>query len=386
MQLSRRPLHGLCVVLAASLIAPPVAAKPAKKQAAPAGTASTSRPIDPDMPDAGDEAIPDAPLEEGQVAPGARATSGSGPKNSSGITMSRKPNVGSDTLALQFDAEASARFDEGNYREAARLWVKALDALSENETNHAIRSAMLLNAVTAYEQLYVETGEVDMLKRGQLIIADYLKACKKRYGSACDRYPETMDARKRLEEVMKRIDEAQPKIKKIPPEIDTAPGGRPYNREITQPAAPAWIGAAFAVGVVAGGGGAALIYWSRTHEFKKSSSELAAEGAAESALIGFRDEGDTGDTGDTGTDTGDMGTDTGTTGTAATQIELSSKVRADIALAAGVFLAAAGLGLIILGSVKLAKHRRINRERASVLSVFPALTPGGGGLGLSGRF
>jgi len=384
MQLSRRPLHGLCVVLAASLIAPPVVAKPAKTPEAPVGTASTSRPIDTDMPEAGDEAIPDAPLEDGQVAPGARATSGAGPKAGSGITMSRKPNVGSDSLALQFDAEASTRFDEGNYREAARLWVKALEALSENETNHAVRSAMLLNAVTAYEQLFVESGEVDMLKRGQIIIGDYLRACKKRYGTACDRYPETGDARKRLEEVMKRIDEAQPKIKKIAPEIDTAPGGRPYNRAITQPPAPPWMGAAFAIGTLMAAGGAVLTYWARTDP----RFDPVDEDTAERGRIRFRDETDTGtDTGgDTGTDTGgDTGTDSGSSG-ALTQIELAPEVRGDLATVAGVFLAVAGVGLIVMASVKLAKHRRINRERAAVLSLFPTFSPSGGGLGLHGRF
>ncbi|MDC0674513.1 hypothetical protein [Nannocystis radixulma] len=385
MQLPRRPLHGLCVVLAASLIAPPVVAKPAKtKEAAPVGTASTSRPIDSDMPEAGDEAIPDAPLEEGQVAPGSRATSGAGPQKGSGITMSRKPNVGSDTLALQFDVEASARFDEGNYREAARLWVKALEALSENESNHTVRSAMLLNAVTAYEQLYVETGEVEMLKRGQLIIGDYLRACKKRYGTGCDRFPETADARKRLEELMKRIDEAQPKIKKIAPEIDTAPGGRPFNRMVKQPAAPPWIGAAFAVGTVMAAGGVALAYWART----SPRFDPVDETLAERGRVRFREEGDGTDTGgDTGTDTGDTGGDTGGDSAGVlTQVELRPEVKGDLVTVAGVFVAIAGVGLIVLASVKLSKHRRLNRERASELSLFPTLNRGGGGIGLSGRF
>ncbi|MBZ5710463.1 hypothetical protein [Nannocystis pusilla] len=381
MQLPRRPLHGLCVVLAASLIAPPVAAKPAKtKEAAPAGTASTSRPIDPDMPEAGDEGIPDA-LEEGQVAPGARATSGAGPQRGSGITMSRKPNVGSDTLALQFDAEASAQFDEGDYREAARLWVKALEALSENESNHSVRSAMLLNAVTAYEQLFVETGEVEMLQRGQLIIGDYLRTCKKRYGTACDRYPETADARKRLEELMKRIDEAQPKVKKIAPEIDTAPGGRPFNRAIMQPSAPPWIGAAFAVGTVMAAGGVALTYWART----SPRFDPVDETLPERGRVRFREEGDGTDTGtDPGTDTG---TDTGGDSAGVlTQVELRPEVKGDLVTVAGVFVAVAGVGLIVLASVKLAKHRRLNRERASQLSLFPTFNRGGGGIGLSGRF
>lgn len=385
MQFSRPSLYGLCVVLVASLMAPPVAAKPAKPKKSQETTvpegASKSRLIDEDPPDVSDGSSTEA-LEPGEMEPGKRAP-GAASRSGSGIGISTKrPNIGSDAVAAQFDAEASMRFDEGNYREAARLWVKALEALAENQSNHATRSAMLLNAITAYEQVFVETSDVEVLKRAQLVIGDYLRTCKKRYGSGCDRYTETADARKRLEDLLARIDQAQPKIKKIAPEIDTAPGGRPYDRMIKQPAAPAWIGPAFAAGVALAGGGAALTYWARTSDrFDPEPVDVAA-----STKISFRDMHDTGTT-DPGTDDPgtDTGTDTGTTATPQTEA-LRPEIRGDLVTVAGVFMAAAGVGLVVLASIKLAKHRRINRERSAVLSVVPAVSPVGGGIGLHGRF
>lgn len=376
-------VHGLCAVLAASLIAPPVAvaAKPKKTKTEVLPTSKNERALDPDLPDAGDSGIPDAPLEPGQIQPGRQATGGPARQGASVQMSSRKPNVGNEQLAAEFDAAAAQHFDAANYREAARLWVKALETLAENESNRITRSAMLQNAVTAYEQLYVESGDVELLNRAQLVISDYLRMCKRRYGGSCDRYQETTDARKRLEELLKRIDEAQPKVKKIPPEIDTAPGGRPFNRMVKLPSAPGWIGPTFAIGVALIGGGIGLAYWAQTDpRFEPEDDETALKGK-----IRFRDMHETGDTGeDTGPDPGGM---TGSTSTSSLPaIEIPNDVKGSLATVAGVFMAAAGVGLIVLASIKLAKHRRINRERAAVLSLVPTFGPRGGGLGLSGRF
>jgi hypothetical protein len=389
MQFKRPSLRGLCVALVVSLAAPPVVAKPTKgkqksskqEQVKPV---DRNLPLDPETPQAGDEAIPDDELEPGQLAPGSRP-SGKGSGGGPSVGIGRKQNIGSDALAIQFDAEATTAFDEGRYAEAARLWTRALEALAENETHHVMRAAMLLNAVTAYEQVFVETGDVEVLKRARLVVGDYLKACKKRYGSGCDRFQETYDVRKRLEELVKRIDAAAPKVQKFPPEIDTAPGGRAFNRAIDMPATPAWIGPAFAGGVAMIGGGIGLAYWARTDD--RFDPVPVDDGTAEWAKIEFRDShdaGDSGTTGDTGTDTsGDSGT---TGGSGLTAPEIAPEVKGDIITVVGVLLAASGVGLVILSSIKLAKHRRINRERAQSLSIVPTFNRGGAGLGISGRF
>jgi hypothetical protein len=49
-------------------------------------------------------------------------------------------------------------------------------------------------------------------------------------------------------------------------------------------------------------------------------------------------------------------------------------------------MAAAGIGFAVLGSLRLAKHRRLNRQRAESLAVVPSFGRGSGGLALTGRF
>ena len=393
MQLSRPSLRGLCVALAVvvgvgGVAVPQVAAAPAKsskkpkkpknkaKQDAPA---AAEAPAGDEAPDAGDGSIPEE-LEPGQVASGAKSGGGGGPGPSVGIS-SRKPNIGSDALAAEFDMEASAKFDQGQYVEAARLWVRALEALPENETNHITRAAILANAITAYEQIYVENGDVEVLKRAQLVISDYLRACKKRHASGCDRFPETADARERLKSLSARIDTAQPKINKVPPEIDTAPGGRPFNRMIKLPATPAWIPPTFVGGIALAGGGAGLMYFAATD----SRFDAATTDTANAIKIDYRDADTTG--GDTTDGSTDSGTTTdGSSSSNVSAIDLPPQVKGDIIFAFGAFMIAAGVGLVVLSSIKLAKHRRLNRERGAVLSIMPTFNRGGGGLGLSGRF
>lgn len=399
---SRLSLRGLCVVLVLSLLPPPVAAEVAPESDAPEASAKKSKkdkeskknkadkaeaapkasaPLDPETPAAGDENIPDEPLEPGQLAPGRRTSGGGGSGPS--LRISKTPNKGSDVVALELDAAASARFDEGNYAEAARLWGRGLEGLPENESNHMMRAVMLSNAVTANEQIFVETGDVDSLKRAQVLIADYLRVCKKRWGNGCERYPETVDAHKRMDEVLQRIDAAQPKIKKVPPEIDSAPGGRSFNRMVKLPPAPAWIGPTFAGGLVLIGGGMGLLYFASTDSRFKP---VTTTDTALNSQIDWRSA-DTETTGDAGT-TGDTTVDTtSTTGsTTGTAVELAPETKGDILLAFGGLAIAAGAGLIVFASIRLARHRRINRERASVLSWSPTFGPTGGGLAVSGRF
>lgn len=416
---SRLRFRGLCVALVVSLMPPPVAAEPGpesveeskpKEKSSSAETgkkaksekkkkkqegekkesasgekesgekkeARANAPLDPETPAAGDENIPDDPVEPGQIGTGRRKTGGGG--GGASLRISRTTDKGVDAIAVEFDTAASLAFDAGDYREAARLWVRGLEALPENESNHMMRSAMLMNAVTAYEQLYVESGDADMLKRAQLVVGDYLKACKKRWGNGCDRLPETADARKRMEELLARIDAASPKVQKIPPEIDTAPGGRSFNRMVRLPPAPAWIGPTFAGGLALIGGGVGLLYFAKTDDrFKTTSTDQALAGR-----VDWR----SADTDTTGADTTSGGdTTSGTSsGSSTTVTELAPETKRDICVAFGTVAIAAGIGLVVLASLRLARHRRINGERSSVLTWSPTLGPSGGGLAVSGRF
>ncbi len=278
---------------------------------------------------------------------------------------------------LELSDMGDQAFDSGDYTSAARLYSKALELLSENESNHMTRSVVLANVVTSYEQLAASTGEVAQLRTAQRLIQEYLRACKSKHGTGCERYPETQEARSRLVAVSKRIDEAAPLRKKIPPEVDTAPGGKAYDLAVEQPSAPGWIGPAIAGGILLTGGGAALIYYAATAE--KYGPLYPRQGETIDTREGEFDTDGAVDT--EGVDT--EGTDT--SGTAST-IELSPETRGKLMIGVGAFLAAAGIGFAVLGALRLAKHRRLNRQRAESLTVAPAFGRGSAGLSLSGRF
>ncbi|MBA3550516.1 MAG: hypothetical protein H0T76_28915 [Nannocystis sp.] len=332
---------------------------------------------DSDEPDAGDGNIASEPLEPGQLGP---ATGGTGRQSSARPSLGMARPTGTKRSSVEQGLELSdlgdQAFDSGDYDSAARLYSKALELLSENESNHMTRSVVLANVVTSYEQMAASTGEVAHLRTAQRLIQEYLRACKTKHGTGCERYPETQEARSRLLALNKRIDEASPLYKKIPPEIDRAPGGKAYDLAVEQPSAPGWIGPAIAGGILLAGGGAAVIYYAATAE--KYGPLYPREGAT----IDTR-EGETLDTdGAVDTDGGD-GTDTSNS---AATIEISPETRGKLLIGIGVFMAAAGIGFAVLGSLRLAKHRRLNRQRAESLSVTPTFGRGSAGLSLTGRF
>lgn len=351
--------QGLSLALVGALLVAPVPAdgKPAAATPAPP-------PVDTEQPDAGDGNIPDEPPEPGQLGPASGASTGSKPATRV-IGGGTPPRRNSTEQGLELSDQGDVAFDAGDYLGASKLYGRALDLLSENESNHVTRSVVLANAVTTHEQLYSSTGELEHLRTAQRLIQEYLKACKTKHGVGCERYSETQEARNRLIEVSKRIDEATPMAKKIPPEIDTAPGGKPYDLAVDQPAAPGWIGPAIAGGILLAGGGAAVIYYAATAD--KFGPIYAREG-------------ETTDT-DGSTDT-DGTTDTSTT----TTIDITPEMKGKLLIGVGAFMAAAGIGFAVLGSLRLAKHRRLNRIRAQSLAVTPAFGRGSAGLALSGRF
>ena len=330
-----------------------------------------------EQPSAGDENIPDEAPEPGQLTPGAKSP-GKGP----GRSRSSLPQVkGSIELGFMLGDQADLEFDAGNYAEAARLYTKALETLSENESNHTTRSVLLTNGIAAYEQVYATSHDVDHLRKAQRVMQEYLRACKTKYGTGCERYPETQEARARLQQLNASIEVAVPVRAKIPPEIGAAPGGKPYDLTVQIPPAPTWIAPAIAGGILVAGGGAALIYYSATAEKYGPIYDREGEfGETADTTTGTDPTTETGSTADPVDSTTTGGTSSGTA------TELTPETKGKILIGLGAFLAAAGIGIVVLGSMRLAKHRRINRERARTLAITPTFNRGGGGLALSGRF
>lgn len=378
-------VRGLALGLAAVLASPETFAAPAKK------SKSKNTPAV-ETPDAGDSNIPDAQDPDKPRIPPPMATPATpGPTAASSPPVSTTPTVtrvnkGSMEQGLELSDQADAKFDAGDYAEAARLYTKTLQMLSENDTNHITRSIVLANGVTAYEFLYATTGELDHLKKAQLLLQDYLKACQKKHGVGCDRFPETQEARGRLRNVNESIERAAPLRPKVPPEIDTAPGGKSYDLTVDLPPTPAWIAPAFVGGLVIAAGGSVLVWHAATDDAYGPIVERSFHRNFE----GFETD-DTGtvDTADTGVDTSGDTADTDGTDTSSstsTVVELSPETKGKLLIGVGSFLIAAGVGVVALSVIKLAKHKRINKSRSQRLAVTPAFGRSGGGLVFTGRF
>ena len=360
--------RGLALGLAAALLVTPTT--PAQ-----AGPAPSDAPAD--GPDAGDGDIPDEPLEPGQLGRAGRGDATATATATPARTLpASRPNRGSVEVGLELSDQADRAFDSGDYVLSARLYSKSLEMISENETNHMTRSVVLANAVTSYQQLYASTREVSHLRTAQRILQEYLRACKTKHGVGCERFAETQEARARLLQINSEIDVAAPIRQKIPPEIGAAPGGKPYDLTVQLPPPPSWIIPTIVGGLAIAGGGSALIYYAAT--------------ADKYGPIYNRDGTTTGDSstdGSADTDGSDTdGSSTTTTTSSADSIELAPETKGKLLIGVGAFLAAAGIGLVVLGGMRLAKHRRLNRERAQTLAIVPSFGRGSAGLTLTGRF
>lgn len=377
------PVRGLALGLTAvlSLTSPVTDAAPAKTKNKPKV----------ETPAAGDENIPDSrePDEAGpkpaipppMVTPATPATT-TPTTTPTTAPPAKRVNRGTLEQGLELSDQADRKFDEGDYAEAARLYGKTLQLLAENESNHVTRSIVLANGVTAHEYLYATAGDVDELRKAQLLLQDYLRNCKTKWGVRCEVYPETQEARNRLKTVMATIDRAAPIRPKIPPEIDSAPGGKAYDLTVYLPPPPQWIAPAFVGGVLLAAGGSAVIWHGATDD--------AYGPIVERSL--HADTADTADTSDTSVDTGvdtadtaDTSTDTGSTSTNI-DFEIPAATKGKLLIGLGTFLVAAGIGVVALSAAALAKHRRINKQRAQRLAVTPSFGRSSAGFVVSGSF
>ncbi len=279
-----------------------------------------------------------------------------------------------EPTGAEYDEQARAAFDGGNYRTAGELWSLALEVTPEGKKTHMNRSVMLINAVNAYKQVYAETQEREALFSGRSTIHAYMRACKSAYDVRCNGYAETDDARELLAEVTELIDNSEDMtLLRAPPEYNTAIGGRPLDVSKRRDPLPAWTLVATIGGIAVIGGGSYLLYWARTEP------RFQTDESTDTAIARFADEDTTTDDG-TGTGTDD-GTGTTTSTTAAT---LSDETKGKMYTALGIGGIAAGVGFVVLGALGIRKHRRLNRRENIALS--PSFGPSGGGMVLRGRF
>ena len=265
----------------------------------------------------------------------------------------------------ELDASARAAFDSGDYATAAENWSVALEVTPESKSTHMARAVMLENAVIARRQVFAETQDRDALYAAQDTLHAYMRECKRAYDLRCNAHPETDDARALLADVRGAIDASEDSVKRrAPPEHLTAIGGRPLDVTKRHEPVPPWAFVATIGGAAIATGGAYLLYWARTDARFQTTDEGTA-------VARFAEEDTTGDTGTTST-----GTLSGVT--------LTDEAKGKLYTGLGVTGIAVGVGFIVLGALRVAKTRRINRREN--LAVSPALGPGGGGVMVQGRF
>ncbi len=241
----------------------------------------------------------------------------------------------------------------------------------ESKATHMDRSVMLINAVSAYKQVYAETQEREALYSGRSAIHAYMRACKSAYDVRCNVHPETDEARALLAEVSELIDNHEEKtLRRGPPEYNTVIGGRPLDVSKRRDPLPRWTLVATIGGIAVIGGGSYLLYWARTEpRFQAADEDTAiARFAEDDATDGTTDDGTTSD---------------GTTSSTAS-LTLSDETKGKVFTALGVGGIAVGVGFIVLGALGIRKHRRLNRRENIALS--PSFGPSGGGMVLQGRF
>ncbi|MEZ4449795.1 MAG: hypothetical protein R3B09_09955 [Nannocystaceae bacterium] len=283
---------------------------------------------------------------------------------------------------LALDARAREAFDAGDYRSAADAWARALGSMEESPATHMTRAVMLQNAIISYKQVYLESQERTVLLDAQQLLRNYLGECKRVYRELCEPQDETAQARVALEEISAKVDETEDLTpKRMPPEYNTVIGGKPVDVTRAKPPVPRPITLALVGGALLAGGGAALVYWGKTNpDFQPVDTDT------DSSAFDLEDRADT-DSGSDSSDSSDSsgGTSGGSTSSNLQSYTFSGEEKGKLAIGFGAFALAAGVGFLILGSIQLAKHRRINK-RESTLAITPSIGPRGGGMVVQGRF
>ena len=295
---------------------------------------------------------------------------------------------------ILLDSQARAAFDAQDYLSAAIRWEQAAEITEENDDNHLMRVVMVLNAVTAYEQVFAETGDLGNLDRARDLMRAYLKSCKEAYTpTGCNGFSETNEVRARLQSVNEEIlAYTPPKVVRVPPEGDVAVGGRPFDRTYEPYPLPPWSVLSVFIGAASIAGGTAMIIHGTNPKFAVADDGTAGELSARDGGTGTGTTGTgtgtgTGTTGGgtTGGTTGGTGTGTGSTGTSTLgEFELPPETKGRLLIGFGSLIAALGVGMIVYGGISLAKYRRINRRERVAFT--PSLGRTGAGFSISGRF
>ncbi|MEZ4453035.1 MAG: hypothetical protein R3B09_26480 [Nannocystaceae bacterium] len=241
--------------------------------------------------------------------------------------------------------DGKVRFDTADYDGAIELWTRAYGVLGEGPETQEIRAALIFNLASARFQAYEVEHNVAQLRKARKLLENYLKAL-----------PESAD-RGETEAWLGKIDEAiarheadkEPETPSSPPPT-TAPAEAPPKK--TREKKPG-------LGLLAGGGvvtAAGLGLLGGMAAGLSRGQKLEDYGAAKAS---------------------EMGTNAGDLSSLVDDGEAANRMAIALGVAGGV-TTAVGVALLALGARK--------RKSASSVALAPALTVGGAGLAVGGRF
>lgn len=286
-------------------------------------------------------------------------------------------------VAEELAAQASENFDAGRYQIAADLWMQAVNILPEQREFRLQRAVMVENAAIALEEVAKQVQDDNTaVERERKLLSRYLETCVDVYGSTCNEFSETIRLRERLQKSWQMEQALQPTKAEIQRSIELGRtlGGNPVPppRKSPEPVPKTAI-AAFVFGFAMMGGGTALIIYGSGDQFLKANMANQAQASFRRFNLAAEDEpiDDSTDTDNT------SGTPSSGTTNLTPTFQLSPKQKGGLMIGAGSFVAAMGIGLVVLGSMQVAKHRRLRRK---YVQLSPHISPVQAGVVLSGRF
>ncbi|MEE9382797.1 MAG: hypothetical protein V3V08_05225 [Nannocystaceae bacterium] len=99
-------------------------------------------------------------------------------------------------------ADGDTSFSNGDYVGAARTWAEALDLMEETEDNNATRAQILVSALTAYMEAFIETRKVDHLRAAARLLERYAHSLERAYDGEASLSEAIVDMKRRLERAL----------------------------------------------------------------------------------------------------------------------------------------------------------------------------------------
>ncbi|TPV94775.1 MAG: hypothetical protein B7733_13255 [Myxococcales bacterium FL481] len=257
-------------------------------------------------------------------------------------------------------AEGDSAFANGDYLGAARAWGKALDLMEENDDTNSTRAQILVSALSAYMEAFVETRKVDHLRAAARLLERYAQSLESAYDGEARLSEAVIEMKRRLENALESAEEEdEPDDEASGDEADSA-AAAPSPSEPTDAGPPSSSGKGLVVaGIVTsalGLGAGTFMTISLVQSYQLNEEFRTEDDALQKQENVTQDEWD---------ELAKLHDD----GEAANG-------RAIIGAIATPILLGAGIALLVVGA----------RRSRSNLAVVPAIAPGYAGVGLSARF